>query len=244
MNRSRNDYRASHLNKRWYYDNEVSMNAWDVYTWKIELAVVREIINDFFYEPPKRCMDFACGTGRLTCILEKLVEYCVGVDISSSMLELAKLKCNKSHFMLCDLTRQRADIGPFDLITAFRFFGNAEDKLRLEALSALRYYLAPAGVLLLNNHRNPDAVQNRISRWTGGKTDMDLTLSRLKQHARNCNYEIVRVYGIGCWSLRHRWRSWVDRPSKTVRILERMTRPGIFARFAPDMIVVLKSKDV
>ena len=240
MNPPRSDYRESHLCKGEDYDDELSANAWEAYTAAIELTIIDEVIIDRFSEGPRRCMDFACGTGRLTCFLQERVPYCLGVDISSSMLAVAKVKCDKSYFLQCDLTRHRVSIGLFDLITAFRFFGNAQDALRVEVLSVLNNYLMPDGILVLNNHRNPHAVRNLIHRCTGGRTDMDLTLSKLQQHTRACKFRVVEIYGVGAWSVRHRWTSWVTRPSKTLRTVERMTRSRVFARFAPDMVVVLR----
>jgi hypothetical protein len=158
------------------------------------------------------------------------------------MLDIAKKKCIQAKFFLFDLTKESPDLGAFDLITAFRFFGNAQDELRLAALSALHSYLEPDGYLVLNNHRNPNAVQNRLSSWTGGESRMDLSPAKLKCHARACDFVPVDAYGIGCWSLRHRWQSWVEGPAKGVDFLERLSRHRMFATFAPDFVMVLKKR--
>lgn len=240
MNQGSDDYRRSHLHKGGVYDDGLSANAWTAYTAQHELNILREIICKFFNSRPKRCMDFACGTGRVTEMLQNLAEECVGVDISASMLDIARAKCKRATFSQCDLTKENPGLGTFDLITVFRFFGNAQDELRLAALSALHRYLEPRGYLVLNNHRNPNAVQNRLSSWTGGECGMDLSAAKLKRHAQACGFIPVGMYGIGCWSLRHRWQSWVEGSSKGVDFLERLSRHGVFAKFAPDWIMILK----
>jgi hypothetical protein len=57
------------------------------------------------------------------------------------------------------LTTTNLDIGQFDLVTAFRFLGNADDQLRRSAMDALRVRID--GYLLINNHRNPVAVSDK-----------------------------------------------------------------------------------
>jgi hypothetical protein len=45
--------------------------------------------------------------------------------------------------------------GPFDLITAFRFFLNAEPRLRDEVMAWMRDALCPGGLAVVNFHLNP-----------------------------------------------------------------------------------------
>jgi ubiquinone/menaquinone biosynthesis C-methylase UbiE len=241
-NQARGDYRTSHLYKGHSYDDDLSTGAWNKYLAEQERRIIWAAIKKFSRGRPRRCMDFACGTGRVTAALEDLVGECIGIDVSPGMLERAKEKCKKTRFYVCDLTKDAPNLGVFDLITAFRFFGNAQDELRAEALSALYHYLEPDGYLILNNHRNPNALQNVLHRWSGGETNMDLTLTKLKRHARSCGFEVADICGIGAWSLRHRWQSWVENPSKGVPGLERISGLRAFATFAPDWIVVLRKR--
>ena len=66
-----------------------------------------------------------------------------GVDISESMLGAARAKCRNTQFVCADLTNSDAEPGPFDLITSFRFFGNAQDELRTAVLTAIRLMTVP-----------------------------------------------------------------------------------------------------
>lgn len=120
---------------------------------QIEKPLLREILTRLRDEGAVSCLDFACGTGRIAAIAEQLFPSSTGVDISESMLEVARTQCTRTNFEVRDITRTEME-GGFDVITAFRFFLNAEDSLRNEALVALKKCLAPGGTLLVNVHVN------------------------------------------------------------------------------------------
>lgn len=83
-------------------------------------------------------LDFACGTGRVLSVLERLTARSTGVDISPSMLELARSKLEHSDLRCGDLLSEPALTEPaYDLITAFRFFLNAEPGMRSAVMAAL-----------------------------------------------------------------------------------------------------------
>src|SRR5207249_2994067 len=71
-------------------------------------------------------LDFACGTGRVISFVEALVSSSLGIDTSEEMLRVAAKKVQRSELLCIDIT-ERVDLeGTYDLITAFRFFLNAE----------------------------------------------------------------------------------------------------------------------
>jgi hypothetical protein len=79
------------------------------------------------------------------------------------MLDVARRKLRRTELIGGDLTSEDALAGQsFDLITAFRFFANAEDGLREAVLKRLAEHLAPGGYLLFNNHHVPAALFFRI----------------------------------------------------------------------------------
>jgi hypothetical protein len=55
----------------------------------------------------------------------------------------------------------------FNLITAFRFFPNAEPELRRAVFLILARHLSQTGVLIFNNHKNRNSLRRRISRLFG-----------------------------------------------------------------------------
>lgn len=104
---------------------------------------------------PVRHLDLACGTGRIIAHLAPRTTWSVGVDISPDMLTHARRRAPEAAgFALGDITAPPV-AGSFDLITAFRFFLNAEPDLRSEGLAAIRRILAPGGVLVANIHCQP-----------------------------------------------------------------------------------------
>lgn len=94
-------------------------------------------------------LDFACGSGRVLSYLEGRIGVAVGVDVSASMLEIAATHVRKSRLVCADITssvpqghQAEEKVGSgYDIITAFRFFLNAEPQLRFAAMTALRKLL-------------------------------------------------------------------------------------------------------
>jgi ubiquinone/menaquinone biosynthesis C-methylase UbiE len=98
-------------------------------------------------------LDFACGTGRVISFLENYVESSIGIDVSEEMLNLAKSKTKRSTLLKqdileCPLTEK------YNLITAFRFFLNAEEQLREAALTELRKCMKKDAMLIISIHGN------------------------------------------------------------------------------------------
>jgi len=61
----------------------------------------------------------------------------------------------------------------FDVVTAFRFFLNAEDQLKREALKAINQQLKDGGRLVCNVHMNatsPIGLVCRLLNWSLGRT--------------------------------------------------------------------------
>lgn len=98
-------------------------------------------------------LDFACGTGRILGVAGQIFDDPTGVDISEAMLEVAREAAGSAKLVHADITRDPIG-GQYDVITAFRFFLNAEPGLAAEVLSELRRIISPEGRLVLNIHVN------------------------------------------------------------------------------------------
>lgn len=160
-------YRESHLgaSKARSYDQDL----WDPRAakgleWLVEQRLLADIVRPV---PGTPCSfaDFACGTGR---ILEFLSGQCpspVGIDISPEMLELAGTRCPRAVLVQGDVTVD-PDLapGPFDFITAFRFFLNAEPTLQNQVLTWMRKALRPGGAVVANFHLNPASLRGSYLR--------------------------------------------------------------------------------
>ena len=160
-------YRESHLAEGAAYHDKFVRGPYRSAIWEIEQAKLEGIVSRFVAgrTTPTRLLDFATGTGRILQLLEGRVASATGVDVSASMLEVAKGHLLRSELIEADLTREEALADrQFDLITAFRFFPNAEPALREEAMRALAALLAEDGILVINNHLRCSGSKMRLRR--------------------------------------------------------------------------------
>ena len=103
-----------------------------------------------------------------------------------------------------ELTRTDIDLGQFDLVTSFRFFGNAQHDLRLAVMKTLHRVLRSGGHLIINSHRNPHSLATSSHAATGGSFGgMDLHYFKLKSLLRGCGFAVVQLYPIGAWMCRY-----------------------------------------
>ena len=135
-------YRESHLGaaKARSYDEDL----WDPQAakgldWLVEQRLLAGVLRSAGSSAPGPAADFACGTGRVLEFLGLYFPAPVGIDVSPDMLALARARCPRAKLILGDVTTMPSLApGPFDLITAFRFFLNAEPPLRSEVLAWMR----------------------------------------------------------------------------------------------------------
>ena len=164
------DYRRSHLAPGIgeSYDAAFVNDPYRHLVWGLEQRILDRILAEGFADRDIRHLDFACGTGRILSHVADRARVSVGVDVSQSMLAVAKRNCGRSEIRLADLTAD--DIlgeRQFNLITAFRFFPGAQPALRDEAMRVLVRHLDGDGRLVFNNHRNLASAKYRLSRLLG-----------------------------------------------------------------------------
>ena len=124
-------YRYSHLEKGKNYDDKLTEVLMENYNIKMEAKILTKLIPSLFPNGVNRFLDFAGGTGRITKLIEPFVLESIAIDVSESMLAVAKKKCKRTKFILADITKVPMNLEPFDLVTAFRFFGNRDRYERL-----------------------------------------------------------------------------------------------------------------
>jgi SAM-dependent methyltransferase len=160
-------YRDSHVGKGEDYQRRFASCSFRRITWQWEQRLLPAIVQAQL--PPgrrRRYLDFACGTGRILALLEPHFDEALGVDVSPTMLATARESC-RSRVLQADLTaasHESNELAAFDLITAFRFFPNAEPALRLAAMQRLAALLAPGGKLVFNNHQNDGSLTGQLRR--------------------------------------------------------------------------------
>lgn len=232
------DYREIHLAKGDNYDATLASRPFDAYMARREAEALREIIPRLDLGEG-RYLDFACGTGRITAVVAPLVSASTGVDISASMLAVAREKCPGTTFVQADLTRESPALGPFDLATSFRFFGNAERGLRESALRALAKLVRPGGHLIVNNHRNPEAIGSRLLRWQGHDEGLDLANDAFMRTLDAHGFRVVDARSIGVWLVRSSMRrNEAVLSGAMARFADRALGGRAFARWAQNCVLV------
>jgi ubiquinone/menaquinone biosynthesis C-methylase UbiE len=234
------DYRSSHLNRGEDYDAELTESPFEKYISLQETRILGSLVQQLFPHGIDRHLDFACGTGRITCLIAPKARTSYGVDVSPQMMEQARKRCPKTEFVLRDVTREPLSLAPFDLVTAFRFFGNAQDELRVSALRAIWAMLKPGGYLIINNHRNLWCIRNLALRLTGNAPDGDLSYGKLRRLLHQEGFQVISKQGIGVWIVRAAFMDTHILESKLARVLERLSRLEPLAILSPDAVIVVR----
>jgi SAM-dependent methyltransferase len=193
--------------------------------------------------PGRKCLDFACGAGRITNIAAEHFADVAGVDVSAAMLALARCPDNVRLYQI-DITRR--SLGEtFDVAAAFRFFLNAEPRLRVEALEAIREHLNKEGFLVCNvqmNATSPIGVASRIANrlpWSTQRNTMSIDEQSTLLRSTGFLVQQVTPYG------------FLPRPGSLLpRLCEACIDPvdriasalRVPARFAQQFLIVAKRK--
>jgi SAM-dependent methyltransferase len=237
----KSDYRSSHQASGAWYDDTLKASADDASISNWHERILPIVLKKYFPNGIERYLDFACGTGRITSQIAPASKKATGVDISASMLEVARTKVKDAVFVEADLTKNELPIEPVDLATTFRFVGNAQDALRVEGLRAIHRYVRPGGFLLINNHRNPNVPFRIMQRLSGAKMDLDLTSSKMRQLLAQTGFEIVDSWHFGAWIYRS---SLFSNPAlwtpKRLALNEKRTSAKFFERFAFDTVYIAR----
>ena len=197
---SSDSYRMSHqaAAARTAYDKTFEVGYYAALWRKIEKPLLESILRPLGGRE-RTSLDFACGTGRITRVAAMFFGTVVGVDVSEAMLMCATVPENVTLYCI-DITRLSL-AETFDVVTAFRFFLNAEDTLRREALRAIHRHLHAEGVLVCNIHLNATSPIGLISRglnWAYPSTPRNtLSLAQFSKVLTEEGFEIVdsRSYG-------------------------------------------------
>ena len=174
--------------------------------WQIEKPLLQRIVDDLRAKVGELdLLDFACGTGRILSFLEPCTASATGTDISTSMLEIAAGK-TQAKLICCDLSAEPGRIpGNYDLVTAFRFFSNAERDLRRDVLVELAQLLRDGdSLLLINIHANPWSYRALMIPYYWLKEKVKgapmlpyLTRKKMLGEIHDAGLEVESVVGLG-----------------------------------------------
>jgi SAM-dependent methyltransferase len=80
---------------------------------KRELELIQEALA---YKKPHFILDYGCGGGWLSLLLQEKGFSTVGIDVSRGMVRNAKIVCHNSEFLVCDAMRLPFRDGIFDFV--------------------------------------------------------------------------------------------------------------------------------
>jgi SAM-dependent methyltransferase len=185
------------------YEHHYETQPWDRFLWSREREILLTILKKYFAGRDVHLLDFACGTGRITRFLEDRVKTSMGVDVSGSMLAIARARLKRTEIIEVDITVENV-LKPrkFNLITAFRFFLNAEPELRSAAIAELAELLADDGYLVFNNHHSLGSPWIKLLNWHHQRKNPEgifnvMRIEQMNELAGSAGLEIVELYPVG-----------------------------------------------
>lgn len=239
MSESETSYRQSHQGRGLDYHHRFIRNPRRRMMWQIEQRILDRVLDQIHDEETDEIeyLDFACGTGRVLAFVSARTDTATGVDISESMLEVAATSAPQAELISADITLDSSPLTgrTFDLVTAFRFFPNAEESLRTEAIAALAACLKPGGRLVLNNHRCRSSLRQRLVRLLtlGRRGRSGMSHREVTRLVTAAGLEIERVAHAGVVP-EHEWvLLW---PRFAVEWFERLATRLPLARIAENLV--------
>lgn len=235
-------YRSSHTAPGYgqRYNRNYAVGYYAALHREVETPIIRDLFASLS-NGRRTLLDFACGTGRITQLAPPYFDRVVGVDLSPEMLKCA-VPDERITYRLQDIGEQ--PLGErFGVVTAFRFFLNAEEELRSKALQAIREHLAPDGRLICNIHMNaasPLGAFYRLARRVRGLPKHNtLSLEQFSATLARSGFRVEQVI----------WYGVVPRPGRYfAKTLDRwlgpmerfLGRAGLRGRAAQSFIVVAR----
>ena len=236
------DYRQSHLadGKGESYSKGFWQNPHRRMIWQMEQEVLGKILKHFCQDRDIRHLDFACGTGRILEYMENYqVVSSVGVDVSPSMLKVARQRVKHARIIEADVTRTDV-LGDrnFDLITAFRFFPNAQPQLRMESMQVLTKHLDVGGRIIFNNHINHSSALYRLRRLLRRHGNGGMSQTNVDDVVTSAGLIIEEVHHIGVIPSTERH---LVLPSKVLGVMERaLSHCTMLRGLAQNLVFVCK----
>ncbi len=194
------NYSASHTKRGKDYHQRFSEMRGRSLMWALERQTLTRMLE---VADPSLVVDFASGTGRIAGHMKaaRPAMNVTGIDISESMLTQARVNFPDVTFKHLDGRQAITRFGPgsIDLISAFRFFPNAEQSLRESVADQIAELVRPGGWVIINNHRNfwsPTYVLWRTRPRNGAPGALNGEIERL---FTGRGFEVVRRTSLGVW---------------------------------------------
>jgi SAM-dependent methyltransferase len=241
------DYRESHSQSGYgkIYRKTYVSGYYAAQWQKIERPLLQRVFEELRTGGSRSYLDFACGTGRILQVGEGIFPHSAGVDISEDMAHHAREICKESVVHAPrDITRHPLD-GSFDVISAFRFFLNAQPDLRRDVLNAMARMQTPGGVLVCNTHVNSSSIVGfayRFRNWvTGTHTAATLGALEFTKILNDAGYDVSKTYAYSYWPrMGNRMPGFQEKAVVAVERLQQVT--GVLPRGMAQSILLVCRK--
>lgn len=195
--RFRNESAVAHYGDEVYADGSYDRQIWSLQQYILEQELRRVIAST----PAPLSLDFACGTGRITGFLERHGCEVQGLDISEEMARVARSHVLSAPVQVGDILNEKDLLpGPFDLITAFRFFLNVEGDCRVPILTELTRRLADTGRLIFNVHGSSASIRHLTlarQRIINNKLYAEMSPTSARALVHEAGLEVEAQFGFG-----------------------------------------------
>lgn len=233
-------YSKSHFHKGENYHNKFKILPGRKIIWELEKKIIIKFLKKYNTKNTKH-LDFASGSGRISKLLERYFKTQCLLDSSKNMLSFAKKILPKSKIINEDFRKIRLLKKKFDLITAFRFFPNAEPDLRKRAMIFISKHLDKEGIFIFNNHRNFWSLPYIMRRFTFRSDGFGMTHSEILNLLNMCNLQLIETKSVGIFTDKEKgyFINW-----KIIRDLENLFYKKFnFNKIGYNVIYVVKIKN-
>jgi len=162
------------------------------------------------YASGTRALDAACGTGRVTLLLQKLGFAVVGCDISASMMNVARRKVNEDSrapsFVQADARRLPYRDSSFDIVSCVGLVMHLDQTPRVEVLRELRRVSRGTVIVQFGCRTTILRLIERITKRKAGNVKYPIDEKRMEADIRDSG-------------LKEEARSWVQRPLSSSVVL-------------------------
>ncbi len=144
-------------------------------------------------------LDFAGGTGRIAAEFTPFASRQFVLDISPTMLAEAARHRVQAILVQRDFREGLPELadGSVDVVTAFRFFANAEETLRADAMAFIARKLHQGGWLVCNNHRNFWSLPYIVRRFCFCGGDVGMSNRTLLDLASAHGFCLRKTFSLG-----------------------------------------------
>jgi SAM-dependent methyltransferase len=101
---------------------------------KRELEIIKRVLRD---ERPKFILDYGCGGGWFSILLQKWGFNFIGMDLSRNMVKNAKILCHEADFVVCDAMQLPFKESIFDFVIGISILHHLDLKYATDELKRI-----------------------------------------------------------------------------------------------------------